>query len=340
MRDAPLLIFRVGYMETYDGAGEITSGGSHVERHGEGGEMWNFRAEGGYCYGYVMTRNFSGIDLSRLDKSRAWNNNDELKGVDVVFIARKPKVGQVIVGWYKGATIFHKQYRKRRGNKRKGDWDKLDYLCEVDRENIFLLPESERTFEVPYAPVHGKGYPGHSNVWYADSGMEKVTDFVSRVRSYIKSDKSTYNPTSAHESNFYGNGWGSLDKTLISRIEQAAIDAVWEHYENKNYSIISVEKDNRGWDLEASKGEDTLYLEVKGHLGNVIQFELTPNEYMKMQEYSSTYRVCVVRNALVSPDLVVFVPKNNKNAWCLISEKNNEQVQLAEKIAARASEVK
>ena len=59
----PLIVFRIGYMEAYDGAGDITSGGAYVQEHGEGGEMWNFRVEGGRRYGFVMTKHFSGIDL-------------------------------------------------------------------------------------------------------------------------------------------------------------------------------------------------------------------------------------------------------------------------------------
>jgi hypothetical protein len=43
-------------------------GGSYIDEYGEGGEMWNFLAEAGRCYGYVMTRHFAGIDLNRLSK--------------------------------------------------------------------------------------------------------------------------------------------------------------------------------------------------------------------------------------------------------------------------------
>lgn len=62
----PLLMFRVGYMEQYDGVGEIKGGGAHVEKNGEGGEMWNFRAESGTCYGYVMTKKIL-VELISLD---------------------------------------------------------------------------------------------------------------------------------------------------------------------------------------------------------------------------------------------------------------------------------
>ncbi len=274
----PLLVFRVGYMSAYNGADSISGGGSHIEEHGEGGEMWNFRAEGGHCYGYVMSLHFAGIDLSRIAPNSQWNSNDELDGVDVVFIAKKPSVGQVVVGWYRGATVFHKMYRKRRGKKQLDDWDRLNYLCQVDAERAVLLPENLRTFEVPYAPAHGKGFPGHSNVWYPNTNSEKVVQqFIAKLRKYIvsfpKSLPATKNTSQKR------TGWsGTPDKDIITQIEQAAISATSAHFGKEGYKVVSVEKDNRGWDLEATKDGDCLLIEVKGHIGNVIQFELTPNE--------------------------------------------------------------
>ena len=105
---------------------------------------------------------------------------------------------------------------------------------------------------------------------------------------------------------------------------------VWAFYKEQTpeYSLKSVEKDNRGWDLEATKKGKTLYLEVKGHLGNVIQFELTPNEYARMQEHSKIYRVCVV-----------FTPQMNNEFWFLVSDIGTQIVRLSEKTAAKASEV-
>ena len=57
---SPLLVFRIGYMKSYRGFGDISGGGSYIEEHGEGGEMWNFQPDHGYCYGYVMSRHFAG----------------------------------------------------------------------------------------------------------------------------------------------------------------------------------------------------------------------------------------------------------------------------------------
>ncbi|HKM97034.1 MAG TPA: hypothetical protein VJY99_10110, partial [Buttiauxella sp.] len=155
----PLLVFRVGYMPFYDGVDTITSGGAYIRANGVGGEMWNFHDEAGRCYGYVMTKGFAGIDLRRLDDTVSWEENDEFDGVDVVFIAKKPGVGQVVVGWYNGATVFHKKYRRCSGRKKFGDWDTFDYLCQVDAEHAILLSEDSRTFEVPSASVDGKGFP-------------------------------------------------------------------------------------------------------------------------------------------------------------------------------------
>ena len=104
--------------------------------------------------------------------------------------------------------------------------------------------------------------------------------------------------------------------------------------------MVSLCKDNRGWDLEASKDGETLKLEVKGHLGNVIQFELTPNEYSKLKEFNKAYRVCVVRSALNQADLSIFSPRCKNGKWYLVSSLNKEKIFLAERTGARAYDMK
>jgi len=58
----PIIIFRIGWMDTYQGIDEIHGGGSYVAEYGEGGRY----------YGYVMTKNFTGIDLSRIMPDEEW----------------------------------------------------------------------------------------------------------------------------------------------------------------------------------------------------------------------------------------------------------------------------
>ena len=330
----PLLIFRIGWMDTYQGIDEIHGGGSYVAEYGEGGEMWNFREEDGRCYGYVMTKNFAGIDLSRFLPDRKWTKGSELSGVDIVFISKRPEsnLGQMVVGWYQNATVFHKEYRKRRGSKKQEDWDKIDYLCEVLYKNATLLSESDRIFPVP----KGKGFPGQSNVWYENNKNSNVIQFKKKLRKYIKSD----GPISLRVGRkSRGNRRRKLNNKEILAIERSAIKKTWAFYKGQGYELLSKEADYVGWDLEAAKGNETLLIEVKGHKGNVVQFELTPNEYAQLQQQKDMYRICVVRNALTEPELKIFVPKKKKGRWWLVEIDGDEMIRLDEKVAAKAVQV-
>lgn len=154
---------------------------------------------------------------------------------------------------------------------------------------------------------HGKGFPGQSNVWYENENNSKIIHFKKELRKYISTGKTVKNIR-----NKKGNRDSSPNKKEILAIERAAVEKTWQFYEKQGYSLSSVEADNVGWDLEASKGEEMLLLEVKGHKGNVIQFELTSNEYGQLQDQREKYRVCVVRNTLSEPDLTVFSPKKKR----------------------------
>jgi hypothetical protein len=231
-------------MERYDGPDDISGGGSYIDEYGEGGEMWNFLAEAGRCYGYVMTRNFAGIDLSRLSAKAGgkWKPNDELDKVDVIFIARSIGKKQSVIGWYKDATVFHKTYRARPLPFKLKGWVELSYVCDVDAENAVLLPEERRQFVVPYAPIHGAGYPGHANVWYGTGATTRGARLVTELRKYIASEKAS--PVMASTDKTKGNGrrsWGTpLDKATIIQIEKIRWrqpndvlnlrDTVWRRY--------------------------------------------------------------------------------------------------------------
>ncbi|MCX9593273.1 protein NO VEIN domain-containing protein [Vibrio cholerae] len=318
-----MILFRIGWMDKYDGVDTIEGGGSHVETHGVGGEMWNFRPEGGRCFGYVMTRNFAGLNLDRIGLNESkYQKDDEIDNVDIVFISKNPSGGQVVVGWFKNATIFHKQYRQRHGGKSVDDWEYIDYVSECSEKNATLLKKSERNFIIP----KGKGFPGQSNVWYADSAESK--NLVDDLRAYIK----RYDANNGKR----GPSPKPLPKDIITLIEKAAVDKTIRYYEGKGYEVKSVEADNVGWDLEASNDQHKLLIEVKGHRGNAIHFGLTPNEYENLKLHLNFYRVAVVRNALLEPDLVVFTPYKTDEAFCLKSESSNETVFLRESIAARA----
>ncbi|ONH81142.1 hypothetical protein APZ41_021495 [Roseomonas mucosa] len=338
----PILLFRIGYMEKYDGPGKIVGGGGHIKEYKEGGEMWNFLPESGRCYGYVMTKSFSGLNLNRIVEHPrgSWEEGEEYQGIDIGFFARRPDGGQVIVGAYLNATVFHKQYRERPSPKNGGRWkDKhgifkdVEYLCEVDADRAFLLPEKERTWEVPSAPKAGKGLPGQSNVWYGNSQVDAGISLATRVSRYINNCKG--------RTATGGSGWKSHpDNEFTVAIENAAMKATEKNFVNRGYAVEYVHKDNLGWDMIAKKEGKELQLEVKGHFGNVIQFELTPNEYAQLKVFAKTYRVCVVRNALVSQKVEIYTPQLRDGMWRLIDKENKISVGLEERVAAKAFQMK
>jgi len=341
---APLLVLRVGYMERYDGPDTISGGGAYITENGVGGEVFNFKPSRGKCYGYAMSLHSAGLNLHYIDDSQAWRDGDELSGVDVVFIARKPGGGQVVVGWYRNATVFHHQYRVRRGTIPGMNESVRRFLCVADADDVRLLPENERTFDVPYAPAGFKGFPGQSNVWYPNIHTHKprVPAFIRRLTKYIDSTTGVALPEDEAQG---GKGGGKKGKTSRpdhahnAMVEAAAVNAAWARYEADGYTMKSVQTECLGWDLEATKGRESLKLEVKGTAGTAIYFELTPNEYARLKEHAAGYRVCVVCEALTNPRIFDLRPETLGGSWRLVSVLHKVSVPLLERIAAVGAEV-
>ncbi|HEY3638453.1 MAG TPA: HNH endonuclease [Rhizomicrobium sp.] len=134
-----------------------------------------------------MTRHLAGIDIARVRRSsgRA-GTGASLEGVDIAFIARKPGVGQVVVGAYLNATVHEKTYRQRRNPLPDRKHKTLAYLCEAKASDAFLVPPLQRDFPIPYAPKDGMGFPGHANVWYGDDARASVAAFARRLQEYLR----------------------------------------------------------------------------------------------------------------------------------------------------------
>ena len=342
----PLIFFRIGWMDTlYCGENTIQNGGKWVDEEKEGVEMWNFQENNGKYYGYVS----SSVDLSNVIPEEKWKEGDESRPIiDVVFIAKKPIElggGQVVVGWYKNATIFHKKYKERNDDV----GNKISYVCEAFAKDSKVLEISERIFYIPKGEK--RGFIGEKNVWYANENLiknkeketptyieevkEKVRTFKEKVRKYIYIQMIAQISDHKKEKPF-----ANLNKDHIVAIEKAAVQKTWEFYEREGYKLVSVEADNVGWDIEATKDSETLLIEVKGHQGNIIQFELTPNEYSQLKEKHKQYRVCVVCSALTEhSDLTILIPKKENDSWVLFEENGSRKIKLNEKVAAKAEEV-
>lgn len=317
-----ILFANIGWMKRYRGhskSDKIKGGGSYNpdDKH----EAFNFQDVDGHCYGYVQPTRWSDIKLNRIDSSCS-NTDEYLDDVLVVWTATKPiEGGTYIVGWYKRARVYRTFQHDTKSKVRNG----YDYNIEAHSSDCTLLIEKERTMQVPRAKASmNKGFMGQSNIWYADSDIKEVVSFRQSVFDYIEN----YVKPQKHKAK------PNIDVDAKIAVEKAAVSAVTESYAKQGYNVISVEDENKGWDLEATKGKIFLRIEVKGLAGSQISVHISKNEYSKMKSSDNAgYRLCVVTNALKSPEIWTFSYDNG--IW-VCEEDNDIELSFEEQIAAIA----
>ena len=262
MSEMKILFANIGWMTSYNGysnSDPISSGGSYPAnlKH----EVFNFQNLDGFHYGYVQPTK-DAINLKRIDINYDSKSN-MLENVLVIWTAKHQKGGTYIIGWYNHATVYS-SFQKV---------GKREYCFNVKAraKDCILIPVDKRGKLIP----RGKGFMGQSNIWYADSLNDDVQIFKEDVVKYVND----YKPSKSVESSEV-----TVDPNLNKRIETAAIAYVTKQYEYFGYKIKSVEKENKGWDLEAEKGKIKLRLEVKGKLQKDIYIHISRNEYEKMND--------------------------------------------------------
>lgn len=332
-----MIFFNGGWMSSYDGIGtdEIVHGGAYIDKHGFGGEVYNFRNSGGNNYGYVMTKSGT-LDLSRINFGQEFAGG-VIENVICVFVATHPFGGRRIVGWYRNASV-HSNYQVYTGNDREiktsqADWgsesNQVGYFAFAQNGDVVLLTEDER-LDPPVIP-NGKGGFGQSNVWYADSniGIEyrrKVTKFISEYGR-----KALKEAAAEQERHIQSR----VDAAAKKKVEEAAIKRTREYFEDLGYVYKSVELENLGWDLEFTKGDLKLLVEVKGLSQSYISVMLSRNEYEKMRDNAAHYRLAVVTNCLDQnrkPTINIFSFISEKNGWF---DKYGHELNIEEIVAAR-----
>ena len=332
-----MIFFNGGWMSSYDGIGtdEIVHGGAYIEKHGFGGEVYNFRNSGGKNYGYVMTKSGT-LDLSRIDFGQE-TVGDVIENVICVFVATHPMGGRRIVGWYRNASIYS-CYQDYPGNDREimtsqEDWgsdsNQVGYFAFAQNGDVVLLTEDER-LDAPVVP-NGKGGFGQSNVWYADLdiGIEfrrKTIEFISEYERKISKEAASEQERDVQS---------TVDAAAKKKVEEAAIKRTREYFEDLGYVCKSVESENLGWDLEFTKGNVKLFVEVKGLSQSYISVMLSRNEYEKMRDNVERYRLAVVTNCLDQnrkPTINIFSFISEKNGWF---DKYGHELNIEEIVAAR-----
>lgn len=179
-----VLFCRMAYANSYDGNpnDELHNGGSYIMQHKTGGEFKNFYQEAdGFYYGYVETMSRGNtrntIHIERIDKTA--RGKESLNNVLVVFIATDSH-GQVIIGWYRNATVY-------RAIQTIADGREYNLKCKI--EDGVLLPPENRNFYPKDILSPDCSFMGQHSLWYlkakTPAAIEGMKEFKSHLIEYI-----------------------------------------------------------------------------------------------------------------------------------------------------------
>lgn len=244
-------------------------------------EIFNFAPIAGRLYGYAQPTK-GAITLKRIE---AGHSGDRLDRVLVIFFASRGRgQGQVIVGWYRDATVY------RHEPDLPAKILKLRQSCrhhfEARARDACLLPVASRKHEIP----RGKGATGYSMITYALDAKQIpltkawVRQAVAFVRSY-DGPNLLREPNAKVEDSVANAGAQVLDATQgfaptsaeRKLIERYAIEKAKARYRVRYH----IEERGRPYDLLCTSKTDptqTLHVEVKGTQGSGESVILTANE--------------------------------------------------------------
>ena len=321
----PILLCNAAWMKYYKGITDNDypiNGGEFPAQYGYGHEVINFQQNGQYVYGYVQARNGT-INIDRIGGI----GQDYVDDILVVWRARS-SFGSVITGWYRNARVYRTEQpaNNNRHFEYQGEEYRPGYLIRARARDAFLIPVQQRVFPVP---VNHKGFGAMTFVSFLDQNIREVNEFKESLRDYI--DRVEMGDFAAPKR----GRRGQIDTETKKKIETAAIEAAVEFYINRGYDIQDRQLDNVGYDLEASKTNETLYIEVKGtsvQTASNVNVILTPNEFKVSKRSRTKYRICIVINALNSPELFEFLWDKDRESW--FSDQSLGSLKIVESIAA------
>ena len=206
-----MLFCNIAYMKYYKGRyGEDVpeGGGSWVDEHGYGGEVYNFKpeavmldgetTESKYCLGFFETKSNNGkpnqLHIEKIRGCELLAHEESVEDVLVVWCATHPTYKfSTVVGWYRHATVYRYYQTMRFDAIGDGDYYQ-DYNVIARAEDCVLLPTVLRSrkavWEAPRRRAKGRSYGfGRANVWFAEDsgnpGLEKyIKQLVEKINSY------------------------------------------------------------------------------------------------------------------------------------------------------------
>jgi hypothetical protein len=307
---APIIYFNIGWMAAYAGhADDPISGGHQFLAHNAfGGEAFNFLADADGIVRGCRPGSKKGLRIERLGS--ADTNDSFVEGVTVVWMAREPKGGRtLIVGWYLDTKVYRSAHPAPNA-RYLPDGQAIPITAETQASKAVLLPPAARTFQIESRRTAAVGF-GQSPAWYGDPSIDKL------VRAYIGGAQQRITKAKAKRAG-KGGGGRQPNPELRKAVEEAAIAHAGTYFRSDvggACEVVSVEREAKGWDLEATGVEGLWLVEVKGLSGPRLVCEVTPNEFSAMNNptHRGRYVVYVVCNALDGPIASIF--RWQKGGW-------------------------
>lgn len=239
-------------------------------------------------------------------------SNLDPNGWTVICLAKKPnKTGIHIVGWYENATL-HGQWldvpddikKEREKTSNPGyDWS----YCITSKTAYFIPPEhrtepfSDVSIRIgKYSFLTGPGIRPNVTKNRVLQLLERKIEAIRKLAvkshsgsSYAENETSPTDPLS-----IFGNA--EHRKT----VEQAAENAVIQHYQNNGYICERCTHLPCGYDFAFTKGKSVLHVEVKGTASSSPRFYLTRNEYKKGLASDPSWRLTMVTSALADHPVI------------------------------------
>lgn len=297
---------RIGYMHYYSGSqkgDEKPQHGGAYNIRGIGSELYNYKRVQSNLFGFFQpyeppedSDNPVTVNLERIDPKN--KGNDLTKDVLVIFVSKREKFGQVIVGWYNDAIVF----REYQSSKKYMLRNEHIYNLKAEIKNSVLLAENYRKFKIPT----GKGAFGRANVVYLSEINGDERDLDSSKFSWIKeaidyvdnydgpnllidttgdAEKEIEDIIETHQANQSGQGF-KITPDLRKKIEEYSVSKAIQYFQKQGFSVKNVGS-TKSYDLDCFKDGDTLRVEVKGTQTDGNSIILTPNEVRNAKKHKT-----------------------------------------------------
>lgn len=299
-------------MQKYQGKEPVNpGGGSYVEDHGYGHELFNFLDDDGYCYGYSPP--YGKINIKRISPSTIQNDKygEYIDNILVVFTGSRKGKGRLVIGFYKNAKVYSELVDDGRKPRYLHDANKyIQYNIKCKATDTFLIDYDKRSRRIPQASkkTNTSGY-GQSAVWYAseENDQQIKKEIIEYLNSYISN-------VYQDDEEKYGNYWeGETSEQKATRRKRSR-KAKEECLRLNGYSCKIC-----GFNFEEEYGElGKLYIEVH-HLKSMKQIS-EDKDYVGTDPREDLIPICSNCHSMIhrkephhSPEFVQQARRNKKN---------------------------